>query len=62
MNVLRFQKFWKLHLVKTLDRRMLKATKHFGFDVGPYGICTPKLGFGICEDIVANTAGLLLII
>lgn len=41
---------------------MLKATKNFGFDMGPYGICTPKLGFGICEDIVADTADLLFII
>ncbi len=61
LNVLRFQKLWKKYLVKKYDRRLLRAARHFGLDMGPYGLCTRMLGLLICEDIVRNTSDLLLI-
>ncbi len=61
VNAVHFQKFWKTFLRKKLDRKLLNATRYFGLDVGPYGVCTPKLGWAFCSDVVDNTANMLLI-
>lgn len=60
-NARNFKKFWNGVLYKKLDRRVIRSVRHFGFDCGPYGICTQKLGPTICEDMISNAADLLLI-
>lgn len=60
VNALRCHRFWKYHVRKRLDKRMLRTLRPFGFLIGPYGICTTKLGLLICDDIINNTVDLLL--
>ncbi len=60
VNALKCLRFWKYHLRERIDKRMLRTLRPFGFLMGPYGMCTKKLGLLICDDIINNTVSLLL--
>ncbi len=60
-NAIRFQPFWKQHLCKKYDRKILSTCQTFGLDNGPYGISEANEGLRICDDIVNNAVSLLLL-
>lgn len=55
-----FRKNWIL-VLKREQRRMLLTCRPFGFQLGPYGIVTAKLGLSICDDIVRNSVTMILL-
>ncbi len=57
----KFKQYWYLHATGTYAKKMIQACKPFGFQVGPYGISTRKLGIMICDDIVHCTVNTLLL-
>lgn len=56
-----FRKSWSPHLTKKEHQKMLRTCKPFGFQVGPYGMVSAKLGLCICDDKVRNTAAVILL-
>lgn len=56
-----FKTFWKLHLKRKEDCRMLRSCKPTGFSLGPYGVSTAKLGLLICDDIIRSTVNMVLL-
>ncbi len=40
---------------------VLRACQPSGYDLGPYRICTAKLGISICVDIIRNTVTMILL-
>src|SRR5687768_17473262 len=59
-NSVEFRQYWKRHVTKRLDRRLLRACKEFGVLVGQYGICDKGMGIRISDDIFQNTMDALL--
>ncbi len=57
----KFKTFWALDFLRIEDRKRLRACKPTGFVLGPYGVCTSKLGLHICDDIVHNTVTMILL-
>lgn len=57
----KFKSWWTLMLSRMEDMKTLKACKQFGFDLGPYGICTAALGLRICDDYIQNTVTIILL-
>ncbi len=60
-NAIRFQNFWKLHVRKRYDRKLLTTCQAFGIDNGPYGVSKANVGLQICDDIVNNAVTFLLL-
>lgn len=56
-----FIQFWKSYLILKRDKKILRACKPLGFNLGPYGVATAKLGIIICDDMVQNTVTLMLL-
>lgn len=57
----KFKTWWTLMLSRKEDMKILKACKPFGFDLGPYGLCTAALGLRICDDYIQNTVTIILL-
>ncbi len=55
-----FKVYWKSVVVGKKERMMINACKPIGFNLGPYGTATSKLGLLICDDIIRNTVTMLL--
>ncbi len=53
-NSKRFLNFWRIHLRKKGERRMIAACKTIEIRVRPYGFLRAQLGILICNDIVQN--------
>lgn len=60
-NSLDFHEYWKLRLVKKVDRTQFLTCFPVGIFLGPYGIANASLGLLIIEDIVNNTITLLVL-
>ncbi len=56
-----FKSFWAKLLTRKEDKRLLRACKPIGFELGPYGLCTTALGLRICDDMIHNTVTILLL-
>lgn len=60
-NLCEFKRHWTGVKFGIENRKMIDACRPTGIRVGSYGTATSILGFYICDDIVHNTATLLLI-
>ncbi len=59
-NGVKFKEHWKLIAVKKEERRVLRSCPVIGYQIGPYGLVTSKLGLLICNDIIDNAVNLVL--
>lgn len=60
-NLEQFQIIWQPKLRKKEERKVILSLKSCGFQVGPYGMVTRKLGLIIRDDIISNTVSALLL-
>lgn len=60
-NVSRFRELAKMERLSRENRQRLRAIPDVGFVVGPYGICSAPVGLRICDDIINNTATIILL-
>ncbi len=60
-NIKKYRQFWKMHLKRKEDLKILSSCRVVGISVGSYGIATSKLGLVICDDIINITVTLLLL-
>ncbi len=56
-----FQTYWMRQPLGRECKKRLYACKPMGFNLGPYGACTTKLGLNICDDIIHNTVTIILL-
>ncbi len=60
-NGIRFHSIWKGELIQKIHRKMFQSIPRvIGFDAGPYGVGTAALGIRICDDMLRNAIGLIL--
>lgn len=61
-NVGKFFQVWRRQVLNKIERKVLRSCPAVvGFNVGPYGIVTAKLGILICDDITQNAITLILL-
>lgn len=60
-NTKKFKTLWVTKIHKKEERKVLISLKLCGFQVGPYGFATRKLGIQICDDIIHNIVTALLL-
>ncbi len=60
-NLKSFKEIWLNKVHKRENKKVLASLKSCGFQMGPYGVSTSKLGLLICDDIIHNIVTALLL-
>ncbi len=60
-NLETFKTYWLTKVHCKENRKVLRSLRSCGFQMGPYGVSTSKLGVKICDDIIQNTVTVLLL-
>ncbi len=60
-NSKRFLQFWRFHLRKKVERKILRAGRQILISYGPYGLTKTQLGIILIDDMIQNMITLILL-